>query len=136
MHYSKSLIPKKKTPTSYLIRQIKSFKYAFRGLGFALGDYNFLIHIPSALVVLLTAWFFEVNSVEWLFLISAIFGVWVCEILNTSIELLTDMVSPDFHVMAGKIKDLAAGAVLLTTIYAILVACIIFIPYLIQILDN
>lgn len=132
MHYSKSLIPKRKTPVSYLVRQIKSFKYAFRGLGFALGDYNFLIHIPSAILVGLTAWFFEVNTVECLFLISAIFGVWVCEILNTSIELLTDMVSPDFDVMAGKIKDLAAAAVLLTTIYAILIACIIFTPYLIQ----
>ena len=131
------LIQKKNaTPDSYLVRQIRSFKYAFRGLYFALGDYNFLVHIPSAILVVLTAWFFEVSVVEWLFLTSAIFGVWVCEILNTSIELLTDMVSPEFHVMAGKIKDLAAGAVLLTSIYAILVACTIFIPYLTQILNN
>jgi diacylglycerol kinase len=127
---------KSNTPDSYLVRQVKSFKYAFRGLYFALGDYNFLVHIPSAILVVLTAWFFNVNTVEWLFLLSAIFGVWVCEILNTSIELLTDMVSPEFHLMAGKIKDLAAGAVLLTSIYAILVACIIFIPYLTQILNN
>ena len=126
---------KNSSSTSYFVRQIKSFKYAFRGLYFALGDYNFLVHIPSAVLVFVTAWFFEVSVMEWLFLLSAVFGVWVCEILNTSIELLTDMVSPEFHLMAGKIKDLAAGAVLLTSIYAVLVACIIFIPYLNQMLN-
>lgn len=119
-----------KTIISYCVKQIKSFKYAFRGLYFAFGDYNFLFHFPAAVLVLVMAWFFEVKSVELLFLFSAIFGVWVSEIFNTSIEILTDMVSPDYHIMAGKVKDLAAGAVLLTAIYAIIVGCIVFIPYL------
>ena len=126
--------PKKLTLISYFKKQIKSFSYAFRGITFAFADYNFLIHIPAAILILIFAWYFEIKILEWLFLISAIFAVWISETFNCSIEILTDMVSPDFHKMAGKVKDLAAGAVLMAVIYAIIVAGIIFTPHFLNII--
>ena len=114
----------------YLIKQAKSFKPAFNGLWLMMNDHNAWIHIPAAVLVLGLAYYFEVNKSEWLWLLMAIFTVWILETVNTAIEKLVDLVQPDFHPMAGRVKDIAAGAVLLATIFAIIIGIIIFYPYL------
>ena len=60
----------------------------------------------------------------------AIGGVWVAEAFNTSIETLVDLASPEHHPLAGRAKDVAAGAVLCASIAAVIVASIIFLPKL------
>ena len=64
-------------------------------------------------------------------MVLAITAVWVAEGLNTALERLTDLVSPGFHPLAGKAKDIAAGAVLITVIGAVSIGIIIFGPRLV-----
>ena len=56
--------------------------------------------------------------------------MWTAEALNTALEFLADVASPDFHPLVEKAKDVAAGAVLISAIGATLIALIVVIPYL------
>ena len=110
----------------YLKRQFRSFGYAFSGLRIMLTDYNAFIHIPAAIFALSLDFAFQISSLEWIAILSAIASVWITEILNTALEKLVNFVSPEKNVFAGQIKDLAAGAVLIATLYAVLVGIIVF----------
>jgi diacylglycerol kinase len=110
-------------------RLIKSFGYALAGIGYTVKtQMNFKIHLTAILAVLLTGWYFRLDSAEWLWIILAIGLVLVAELLNTAIELLVDLVSPGFNAQAGKVKDIAAGAVLVAAVIAVCIGAVIFIP--------
>ena len=114
-----------------LNRRIKSFGYALTGIKlFFKTQHNARIHALATLVVIVLGIFLRVNMNEWCWLIAAIALVVVSEMLNTAIEFLTDLVSPNFHVQAEKIKDVAAGAVLVAAIAAASIGIIIFLPKL------
>lgn len=112
-------------------RFIKSFGYAYIGFKHALRtELNLRIHCFAVIVVILLGYFLKVNRSEWLILISMFGFVIVSELINTAIELLTNIVTPHFSEQAGKVKDIAASAVLLAAIVAIIIGCIIFYPHL------
>jgi diacylglycerol kinase len=120
----------------YFKKQFRSFGYAFSGLGLMLKDYNAFIHIPAAIFAVSLSFAFQISSLEWICVLSAISFVWTTEILNTALEKLVDLVSPEQNKLAGQIKDLAAGAVLIATLYAVLVGIIIFSERIIILLTN
>jgi diacylglycerol kinase len=68
------------------------------------------------------------TNTEWCWIIIAIALVFITEMLNTSIEFLTDLVSPNYHPLAKNTKDVAAGAVLVAAIIAIILGLMIFLP--------
>ena len=108
---------------------LKSFVYAYDGiLEMFKNEINAKIHLTMMTLVLVGGFFFQVSLIEWCILVLAIAAVLCAEAFNTSIEYLTNLVSPDFHPIAGKVKDLAAGAVLLMAIGALIVGFIIFLP--------
>ncbi len=111
---------------SYFKKQFQSFGYAFSGLGVMLSDYNIYIHIPAAIFATTLSFVFQISSLEWVSILSAIAFVWITEILNTALEKLVDLVSPEKNKLAGQIKDLSASAVLIATFYAVLVGIIVF----------
>ena len=112
-----------------LIQRFKTFKYAINGLiDLVRTQTNARIHLLVAGLVILAAWFFEVSRTEWYFLIICIGLVISAEAFNTALEYLTDLVSPDYHPLAGKAKDVAAGAVLVLAITAAIVGLMIFTP--------
>lgn len=83
-----------------------------------------------ATVLVLTAGFaIGISLVEWALIVLAISGVWAAEAINTSIEFLVDLVSPDHHPLAGKAKDVAAGAVLVAAIGSAFIGGLVFGPY-------
>ncbi len=111
--------------------RIKSFRAALQGLFFMFStQINAQIHFTAAVSACLAAWFFEVTITEWCLILIAIVMVTGAEAFNTSIEQLTDLVSPQYHPLAGKAKDLAAGAVLIFAIGAFILGLIIFLPKL------
>ncbi|HOS47427.1 MAG TPA: diacylglycerol kinase family protein [Bacteroidia bacterium] len=111
-------------------RLMNSFKYAFNGfMSLYKTGGNIRIHFTAALVVIALAYAYKVSAIEWTVLLICIGVVISAEAMNTSLEKLTDMVSPDFNKEAGKIKDIAAGAVLILAIMAAIIAIIIFYPY-------
>ena len=112
-----------------LQKRVASFRYAFRGLGDLFKSQpNARIHLAAAVAVTLAGFYFQISRTEWIAVTLCIFGVLSLEAVNTAIEHLTDLVSPGFHPLAGKAKDVAAAAVLLAAIGAVAVAGIIFLP--------
>jgi len=115
---------------SFFSTRYSSFKFAFKGMTAVFrSEPNMHLHVLASMVVFVMAYRFEVTRTEWCLLVFCVGLVWMAEIFNTSIETLTDLVSPEQHVLAGKTKDLAAGAVLMAAITAVVVGLIIFIPY-------
>lgn len=114
--------------------RLKSFSYAFSGLKFLIQtQHNTWIHLLAIGMVVCCGSLLNVSLTEWCFLIFAIGFVLVTEAVNTAIECLTDLVSPDYHELAKITKDVSAGAVLLAAISAMLVGMIIFLPRIWQI---
>ncbi len=80
------------------------------------------------LIVIILGWYLRLSLSEWLWIIAASALVIIIELLNTAIEVLVDLVSPAYHEKAKIIKDVAAGAVLVSAVFAALTGLLIFIP--------
>ena len=114
-----------------LRRRMASFGHAFRGVGAALRtEVHLQFHAVATAAVLGTGWYFNLTLTEWALVALAVGGVWAAELFNTAIEALTDLVSPGYHPLAGKAKDVAAGAVLLAALAALAVGVAVFGPHL------
>lgn len=111
--------------------RIRSFKYAFNGIWIMIqSQQNAWIHTIATVAVLILGIQFNLNAFEWCWVILAVISVWVAESLNTAFEFLTDVASPNFHPLAKKAKDVAAGAVLIAAIGSMLIGIVIFYPHL------
>jgi diacylglycerol kinase len=105
----------------------KSFGYALKGLYIALKEQqNMRIHLVAIAVVTVAGVVLGLSAIEWSVIVLTIGIVIVTEMMNTAIEVLVDLVSPEFNAKAGAIKDIAAGGVLLSAIIATIVAVYIF----------
>jgi diacylglycerol kinase len=109
--------------------RIRSFKYAFAGLGqFVLREHNARIHLVATIAVIILSYACHLTRTEAAIITIVTGMVWVAELLNTSIEHLANLVTREPHPAIKIIKDLAAGAVLIAAITAVIVALFIFIP--------
>jgi undecaprenol kinase len=106
-----------------------SFRYALQGIRFAWQGRNFRIQCFIALIVIVTGAWTKLSFTEWMIVFLLIGLVLSFEIFNSAIESIVNFVSPEFHPLAGKIKDLAAGAVLVMSIAAAIIGLIIFVPH-------
>ncbi len=112
-----------------LKKRIKSFGYAGRGIRIVFGtETNMKIHICIAVLVLIAGFTFKISAIEWIACLLCIGLVIGMEMVNTSIENIVDLVSPDYHPLAGKAKDVAAGAVLLCAIISVTIGLLVFAP--------
>lgn len=110
-------------------RFFKSFGYAAKGLAFAWQtQLNLRVHLVAAVLVVLSGWYVNLTSVEWAVVLLCIALVIALELVNTALEVLVDLVSPEWNHKAGIIKDVAAAAVLVAAIIALIVAFVIFVP--------
>ncbi|MEZ4777379.1 MAG: diacylglycerol kinase family protein [Bacteroidia bacterium] len=120
---------------NYLRSRIRSFGYAFKGIATLFRTQaNAQIHLLAVLVISLLGWYLGLNATEWCLILICMALVLVAEGMNTALEFLTDLVSPDPHPLAGKAKDVAAGAVLISVIFCAVVWGIIFIPKILTLL--
>ena len=116
-----------------LEKRIKSFGYAFKGIASLLKkEHNAWIHCLAICVVTFAGFYFGITQTEWCIVVICFGVVLAAEGFNTAIERLVDLVSPEFHPVAGDVKDVAAGAVLICAIAAAIIGCIIFVPYLLN----
>ncbi len=112
-------------------KSIRSFRFAFLGIWqFFRNENNAKVHLLVTVIVLVAGYYFQLERNEWRWIVAAIALVWITELVNTAIEKLVDLVSPDFDPRAGAIKDLAAGAVLLSALAAVVIGGLIFWPHL------
>lgn len=110
---------------------IKSFGFAFDGLRTAvLKGRNFRIQIAAGLIACILGLILKLSSEEWLDLVIVIFLVLILELVNTSIEALVDLTSPEIQEKAKLAKDVAAATVLVASIGSVIVGALIFLPKL------
>ena len=121
-------------PEKFSLRsRIKSFEFAFRGIGRLLkNEHNSRIHFTVAFVVIVLGFVLRVSSIEWICLSIAMALVILSELFNTSIELLADKVESEYDKTIGAVKDLASAAVLIASILSVIVGLIIFTPKILE----
>jgi diacylglycerol kinase len=112
--------------------RIKSFRDAFRGLWYTIRtQQNAQIHLVITAIALSFGAYVGLTATEWCLAFVAVALVLGAEGLNTAIEELTDLVSPGYHPQAGRVKDTAAGGVLVCAICAAIIGIFIFGPHVV-----
>ncbi|WP_295673890.1 diacylglycerol kinase [uncultured Mucilaginibacter sp.] len=110
-----------------MMKLIKSFGYAFKGMLIAIREeQNMRIHVVAIAVVTVCGIYLSLSAIEWAVIALTIGFVISMEMVNSAIEAIVDHISPEFNKEAGRIKDLAAGAVLVAAIVATVIAVYIF----------
>ena len=110
-------------------RTLRAFKYSWEGIKHAYtNEQSLTIHVVATILVVVFGIWLQINYYEWFFIIILIGMVVGIELLNTSIEAVVDLMSPEIHPLAKIAKDTASGAVLVLSITAAIGAALIFIP--------
>ena len=121
-------------PSLTVTGRLRSISHAARGVRVMIASQqNAWIHAAATAVVTAAGLWFHLSLPEWCWIVLAVMSVWTAEALNTAFEFLTDVASPTFHPVAGKAKDVAAGAVLITAIGAVIIGSLVFGPHLAQV---
>ncbi len=113
--------------SQYLKDRLRSIWIALDGIKqVLLTQQNARIHLVITLVVFLVAGLLDLSGHEWALVVLVVGFVWAAEIFNTAIEDLVDLVSSEQNPSAKRIKDISAGAVLISVLVAVLVGLVIF----------
>lgn len=116
----------------FFVSRAKSFNSAVQGIiTVAVTQPNMLIIAVAAITTIAAGLLLDLTRIEWAFVGAAIGIVWMAETFNTALEFLVDLVSPEFHPLAKKAKDAAAGAVLVAIILSLGLGGLILLPKLI-----
>ncbi|MVN91119.1 diacylglycerol kinase family protein [Mucilaginibacter aquatilis] len=114
-------------------KHIASYRFSVKGIWLAFRyENNMLFHLIAAIAVVVVNVLFTVTKTEWLITLMLIGLAWMAEIFNTAIEKLADRVTRQHDPLIGKVKDLAAGAVLIICLFAAICALIIYVPYILK----
>ena len=102
---------------------LKSLKFAIEGIhSTARTERNFRVHIFIAIFTVMTCIIFRVDTIHFVFVLTAIFAVLITELINTAVERIVDLLTAKRHHPLAKLaKDAAAGAVLLASVFAVLI---------------
>jgi diacylglycerol kinase len=110
-----------------------SFRHASRGiLQVFRSERSFRLQILIFAITIIAGFIFRITGIEWVFVLVAGGVVLVCEMINTAIEYVTDLVTEEYRILAKHIKNISAGAVLVSSIVAAVIGLIIFVPYIIE----
>ncbi|CAN5347224.1 diacylglycerol kinase family protein [soil metagenome] len=114
-----------------LTGRLRSFRYAFSGIRHAfIHEHNFRIHLIAALLVCSVGFYLHISKIDWIIILFAIGFVLVTELLNSAIEVMADFISPEKNNSIRILKDISAGAVLISVLTAIIAGALVFFPYL------
>ena len=126
--------PQWKKPSAlklFIHSRSNSFKYAGRGLRYVMRTQkNAWIHSAVMIVVMVLSFWLQLARMEWVAILLVIGMVWTAEFINTSLESIVDMTSPERHPLAQVGKDVAAAAVLFAATIAVIVGILVLGPHL------
>ena len=118
-------------------RLVDSFNFAIEGLISALkNEKHMKVHILAAIIIVILAIVINASKVEILIISLSVSFVIITELVNTAVEAIVDLVSPERHPLAKLAKDVAAGAVLVAAINALCVGYLLFYDKLLDIFDG
>lgn len=113
----------------FILKRIRSFRYAIQGIfDLFLSQGNAQVHLLAVVVIVGLGLYLGLSAVEWGLILICMALVLSLEAMNTAVEYIVDLVSPELHPLAGKAKDVAAAAVLLAVMVCGVVWGIIFLP--------
>ena len=116
-----------KSPLTY------SFKYAGRGiLQVFRSERSFRLQILVLAFAVIAGFIFQITGMEWILILIAGSIVLISEMINTAIEYAVDLITEEYRIFAGHIKNITAGAVLVSAIIAAVIGLIIFVPYFLE----
>ncbi|EJL22264.1 diacylglycerol kinase family protein [Brevibacillus sp. BC25] len=114
-------------------RLTRSFTYALEGISYTVRTQrNMQIHVAAAIVVLAAAWWLQIPRSDVLLVLFSIGLVFSLELVNTAIEAVVDLASPEWHAKAKIAKDVGAGAVLVAAILSLIIGVLVFGQPLLQ----
>ncbi len=114
---------------------LRSFVYAFQGIGYTLRTQrNMRVHLGLGVVAAGLGLWLGLNSTEWAVLLVIMALVYCLEMINTVAEAVVDLVTEEYHPLAKIAKDVAAGAVLVAAFFAVGVGVLLFGPRLVALL--
>jgi diacylglycerol kinase len=122
---------------NFFVLRAHAFRHAFRGLWFVVRTQrNAWIHAVVTTIVVLAAFWLRLPMGDWAVLLLAIALVWTAEFLNTALEAVVDLASPQQHPLAKMGKDVGAAAVLIAALISILVGLLILGPPLWEVVKS
>ena len=114
-----------------------SLRCALSGIRYAFAtEKNIRVHLLVFFLVLIAALIFEISKIEFLLILGISAVLFSLELTNTAIERLADKVSPEYNAQIGVVKDVMAGAVLVSGIFAIIIGLIIFFEPLLKLFQR
>lgn len=120
-------------PTSWL----ESLNCAIEGILWAAkSERHIRYHFIAALAVVFLALFFKISALEFFLLVLAAILVIFAELMNTAIETVVDLVTDDYHELAKRAKDISAGAVLVTSVGAVILGYLVLSGHIFPLFDS
>lgn len=115
----------------------ESVGHALDGISYTSShERNFRIEIFFAIIVTIASLVLKVSLIEWTILVLVIGMVLALEMVNTAMERCVDLVTKDYKELAKHAKDVAAGAVLLMSLFSVIIGIIIFLPKIIELIGG
>lgn len=109
-----------------------SFRYAFNGIRVAMKQRNLQVQLLVGVIVIAAGFYFQISGTDWSIILFCIALVLSLEMINSAIENLVNLVTQEWHPLAGKVKDIAAGAVLVASVLVAIIGGIVFYKYIFQ----
>ena len=95
-------------------------------------EQSLYVILVGGIIMVIAGFFFHISRMEWLFCFALISNIVIAELLNTAIETVVDLASPEWHILAKNSKDIASGAVLLSSIFSFAMILLVFLPHIID----
>lgn len=115
----------------------KSVGHALDGIEYAINkERNIKLEILFAIIVSVAGFLLNISLTEWVVIILVISMVLSLELVNTAIERCVDLVTKDYHELAKAAKDVSAGAVLIMSMFSVIIGIVIFLPKIISLLGR
>ncbi len=119
----------RKKDGNFLLKRLYSFRFAAQGfISMLREEANFRIQLSVLTIILVLGFIYKISSHEWIHILLVSGFVIMAEILNSAVERIADVLSPDFNEAIGKIKDICAAAVLVAACVSVVTGLIIFVP--------
>lgn len=113
---------RRKETEQFIRGRRNSFKYAFSGFFYVLKTQkNAWLHLAATVIVVAVSLWAKIGRLEWLAILLVIGLVWMAEFMNTALEVIVDLASPEKHPLAKVAKDVGAASVLIAAILAVII---------------
>jgi diacylglycerol kinase (ATP) len=120
---------------TFLTGRLKSVGFAVKGaIKLITTEHSVMVQSSIGVIMIIAGFYFHISHEEWMIQTLAVGLVLGIEGLNTAVEKVADFIHPEYHERIGFIKDIAAGAVFFAALTAIVIGCMIYIPYISKLL--